>query len=247
LASHDRDDRLLQEELKAPPFRALFGRLRQRHSFFERFPDWGGFVDFMRGGGATEEQREAALRILLGSHREDGDSRWRTVLLAVCWPSLQAIRRNRLRWDPEPSNLWDNVVWSFLQAICEEDLLAHPAGLLRRIPDRTAGLLQQEYRKIWLRAGRERQPELGQLEGIVAEPIGEDPIESRDPRREVLGRLERCVERGVIGREDLRLIVATRLEGVSISEYARRLGIPLEAAKKRRSRALAQIKKDRNF
>jgi len=84
--------------------------------------------------------------------------------------------------------------------------------------------------------------ELEKLVGAV-EGIDLDAMDAWEVRQAEVVRLRSHMKAGRISEADFHLIVGTRLYGKLVREYAAEAGISFEAAKKRRQRAEAAIRR----
>jgi hypothetical protein len=201
-------------------------------------------IAFMRRGTSRDLRKDQILRPIFEAHAEDEDPRWRAVLLAIFWPALGSIHFQKRHWDTDPDELWQSIVWIFLQVLCRVDVKRRPDRLVQKVFNDTVHRLCAEYRRVWNRADREVYPEPGQVEAM-ADLKGVDlaEIDRRREQEAELKRLREHLDAGRISEADFFLILGTRVYGRSIPDHARGTGLNPEAAKKRRQRAEAAIRR----
>ncbi len=199
----------------------------------------------MRGGNSREAGKDEVLHSIFEAHAADHDPRWRTILLALFWPGLRSIQSQKRYWDKDdPDELWQRIFWAFHRSICRVDLVRRRDRLAQWIYNATLHRLHDEYRREWTRAEREPATELEEiieLAGAV-EGIDLETIELRAAHAREIRRLREHLDAGRITKADFLLLLATRLYGQSVAEFARGAGLKVETVKKRRQRAEAVIR-----
>lgn len=197
----------------------------------------------MRHGSAQDSRKDDALRPILVAHSEDGDQRWRTILLVFFWPGLASIHRHKRVWDPDPEELWQNIVWTFIQVVCRIDPDQRPYRLAQKIYNNTVHRLHDEYRRRWDRARCEEGVPDERLEILAGgvEGVDLDGIALREAQEEEIRRLRRDLAEGLITEPDFYLMVGCRVYGQPLRDCAAKLGIAYEVAKKRRQRVEARL------
>jgi hypothetical protein len=211
----------------------------------QQFGTWRDVIAFMRAGTSRDPRKDEILRPILAAHGADQDYRWRTILLVIFWPGLVSIHHKKCYWDEdEPDELWQRIYWAFHESICRIDLKRRQDRLVQRIYNSTVHRLHDEYQRVWKRAKREIATDPDELDEFPYEDVAIDLDEMIDARatlaREV-SRLRRHLNAGRINEADFLLIIATRIYGKSIVEYARETGLDYELVKKRRQRVEAAI------
>ncbi|MFH1690267.1 MAG: hypothetical protein ABIE42_08520 [Candidatus Eisenbacteria bacterium] len=177
------------------------------------------------------------------------DPRWQVVLLEIFWPGLSSMAYRKRYWedDPEygPEELWQNIALTFLQVVCRIDLARRPARLVQKIMNDTNHHLYQLYKRRWKRTNRELgldEDEFDWLCGGV-DGIGLEVLYRREELEQQFKRLREHRDAGRITDADFLLLLATRVNGLSLAEYARDAGLNYEVAKKRRQRAETAIRR----
>lgn len=240
---HEREQ--LEYELQADDYKQLLRDLQGKNLFLRQFKTWGEVVAFMRKGTSQDPRKDEILRPIFEAHVEDGDSRWRTILLVIFWPGLESIHFKKYHWDPnDPDELWQNVVWTFLQIVCRFDVKRRPSRIVQKVYNDTIYYLHNTYRRSWVRMEFEVDIEqeepfrglVGDLEGINFVALA-----CREEKEAEIRRLREHMEAGRISEGDFFLLVGTKVYGKAVSDYAREVGLDYQVAKKRRQRAEAAI------
>ncbi|MGD0999478.1 MAG: hypothetical protein ABSA67_02160 [Candidatus Brocadiia bacterium] len=240
-----RDYETLRRELRNAEYGALLDALRGTEPFFAQFSSWDDVVGFMRRGTSRDPNKDIVLRTILRAHAKVNDPRLQTALLAIFWPGLESIHFQKRRWDGSLDARWNNITWTFLQVVCRLNLRNRSDRLVQKIINDTVHDLYQGYCREWRQSGREIPTDPYRVEQLL--PPYEDEafllIEMRDEHEAHLRRLREHVAEGRITKGDARLIARTRLFRRSLTECARQAGMSYQAAKKRRQRAEAAIRK----
>ena len=241
----DKEREQLEQELQNDEYRSLLQRLQQKYPFYRDFSAWGDVLTYMREGSSKDPLKDEVLRPILAAHAEDHDYHWRTVLLVIFWPGLKSICIRRHRWDPEFEELWANTVWVFLEAVCRLDLTKRSHRLVQKLVNDTTWRLGVEYRRERERAAFEipTDPELLEcLAGGVEDP-GLRELDFREEQQVQVKRFQEHLRAGRISEVDFDLLVGTFVYGKCLRECAREAGLSYQAAKKRRQRAEAAIRR----
>ena len=242
----DGDREELERELQTCEYQKLLRYLQRTDCFLRQFETWADVVAFMREGTSRDPSKNRVLLPILRTHSEDQDPRWRTILLVIFWPGLKSIFYKKRRWDEEePDELWQRIFWAFHESICRIDVTRRSDHLVQRIYNTTIHRLYDEYERTWTRASREIATDPGYFEAVVcgANWIDVEAIDLRAAHEQKINRLREHRDAGRISDANYPLIVGTRLYGETVAEYARRVGLNYEAAKKRRQRAEAAIRR----
>lgn len=240
--ARDADRRQLERELRDDGFRKLLNVLRQGHPFFRRFASWNDVVAFMRQGVSRDPEKDQVLLPIIQAHAEDGDPRWRTLLLVIFWPALESISRRKRHWGNDPDALWANIVWAFLRAVCRLDPSKRASRLAQKIVNDVFHGLHDDYRRGWRRAAREVATDPDELAGHDVEYAR--AAAAATLRLEQEARIEALKAHRAAGRisdTDFLLLVGTQVYGRSLADCAHESGLTYEAAKKRQQRAIRAI------
>ena len=241
----DKERERLEQEIEDEKYRPLLLRLQREHPFFRDFSLWGDVVAFMREGSSQDPLKDEVLRPVLAAHAEDRDPRWRTILLVIFWPGLKSICIKRRGWDPEFQELWANAVWSFLEAVCRLDPAKRPDRLVQKLVNDTTWRLGVEYRRARNQASTEIPTDPGLIECLAGgtEDPGFAELEFREEQGLQIEKVRDHLEAGRISATDFNLLIGTRIYGKLLRECAEKAGLSYQAAKKRRQRAEAAIRR----
>ncbi len=228
-------------ELEAPEFAELLRELRKTEAVFRRFARWPDVLAFMDRLDFQDCQRDEVLRPILKLARRSLDHRLQTILLAIIWPGLESIYSKRHDWDADEDALWQNLLCAFLKTVNVFNEEGRSERLTQKILNDSNRRLRDAYEREWERA-QDTQPLSSETNQIPAETPTEDsapPVSVES----VLTKLRGYVDQGVINGAELDLIVATRIGGQSLQDYTRDRAQNYQAAKKRRQRAEAALRK----
>jgi hypothetical protein len=234
----------LEKEIQRTEYDGLLAELRRNCPPAEAFTTWTGVFDFLH----TDEQdltKDEILRNIFTLHKHGQDSRWRSILLVIFWPALESIHWKKRHWDTDPEERWQNITWVFLRVVCRIDPVVRPHRLAQKVVNDTIHHLCDDYRHIWRRMEKEipmNDDELEEL-GIGTQDIGFGAAESAIEKDRQVECLRRHLQHGRINDSDMFLVIGTRIYGKALSECAAKQGISYQAAKKRRQRAEAIIRK----
>jgi hypothetical protein len=235
----------LRRQLEASEYQRMLQEIQLASACCRHLATWVAVADFLHADSGESSGKDEILRSILTAHAAIGDPRWRTVLLFLFWPTLLRIHHHKQRWDADVEELWQNLLQVFLEVIGRLDVRQRPDRLIRKIRNDTLHRLHDAYRRLWRRSGRERPTRLAELRELAG--AEEDPqlarLERQEDRCAGMQRLRDHVRCGHIREEDFLLLVGTRLYGRSIAEYARLAGISYPAARKRRARVEAVIRR----
>ena len=209
-------------------------------------------IAFMWAGTSTDPRKDEILRSIIKAYAKDQDTRWHVVILVMFLPGLENLHAQKRRWDPDPEDLWSNIMWTAIEVLSRIDLNRRPDRLVQKIYNDTFHRLYERYLGIWARLGRETPVDwdelvkLSDIEEAKAHAGIFDCINFfthgfREEKENEISQLRGHKEAGRITEADFLLLVATKVYDNSIAEYASRTGLSYETAKKRRQRAEAVI------
>jgi hypothetical protein len=245
-ASRDQDYGLLERELQSGEYDGLLRVLQRTEPFLRQFATWADVIAFMRAGTSRDPRKDEVLRPIFRAHGEDQDPRWRAILLVIFWPGLAAISGKRRRWDEDdPDELWQSVACTFLRVVDRVDVNRRPARLVQKVVNDTIHYTYQGYKRRWSRTNLELRMDPDEVEAVArgANTIDVEAIDLREAHERKIHRLREHRDAGRITEADFLLLVGTRLYGETVAEYARRVRLNYQVAKKRRQRAEAAIRR----
>ena len=233
----------LERKLQTPSYQELLSRLHPSIVSHHKFVTWLDVIDFMRKGTSRDPAKDQILKAIFSAHQSDRDHRWRTILMTIFWPALKSIHIKKRHWDKDADELWQNLIWTFLKVVCRVNLERRPDRLVQKVYSETFHHLYDEYRSIWKRAKREPALDSAEIEALAdaVEGIDFEGIDLRKAHQREVNRLQKHRDAGRISETNFLLLLATRMYGQSIAEYARGAGLNTAAATKRRQRVEAAI------
>ena len=251
------DRERLERDLRSEPYPSLLHDLKRQNPSFKHFHSWDDVIVIMRAASVKDPRTDEILKPIFGAYGDDGDPRWRTVLLALFWRKLERIHGFKSHWDADPEALWTNTTWAFLETIDRIDLQTRPERLGQKILNDTIVRLRSQYRREWdwqnsivdpSDSEDEDKDEDGdeppvRLETLMGgrRAIEFDQVELQHDQEAEIRRLRRYVSQRLISESEFFLIVGTLIYGSSLVEYAENSGISYETVKKRSQRAMARI------
>jgi len=235
----------LERELRTIEYRNLLLEIQATEPFLRLFRTWGDLVAFAVRRTSKDPLKDLVLRPIFRAHRRDQEPAWLTILLVIFWSNLESISRWKRGWDEDPDELWQNIVSTFLKVVCRLDVDRRPERLAQKVVNDTTHDLYQGYKRRWDRTNRELALDRDKVESLamVVDGIGFEILCRREAVEQEINRLTEHRDADRISDADYRLLVATRVNGMSVADYARDRGLNYEVAKKRRQRAEAAIRR----
>ncbi len=223
----------------------LLAGLRRQNQAFRTFKAWAEVVSHLQDRTTDGPGRDRILRPLLRANRTEADQRIQTVLLAVFWPGLVSIHRQKRSWDPNPEELWQSILCTFFEVTRRVDVAKRRERYLQKVYNDTVHRLHDRYRRLWNARNHEHAVSPTDLDAVVgADGVDTDSIDLREAQRKKVEHYRQCLHEGWITLEGFRLLLETRVHGKSLVHYARDWRISYEATKKRRQRAEAVIRRE---
>jgi len=243
-AARRRDREQLERELRSDEYQALLRLLREGEAQFSAFTTWDEVLRFMREEATEDQHKDAVLAALLRAHAADKDTRWKTVLLMIFWPGLEALHARRLKWDPDPAEFWQNIMSAFMEAVCRINVEHRSTRLAAWLINQTIHRLYEQYERIWERNEDEVVVDMDELDRKSTEKLGVDfaGLDARERQENDTARLQRHLRSGLLSKDDFRLLLESRVQGKPLQGCADELGLTYQVAKKRRLRAEAALR-----
>lgn len=196
----------------------------------------------MRSGSSQDSRKDLILRPILEAHTQCPDPCWATILLVIFWPGLRSIQWRLISWDSDPNALWTNILGEFTQVVYNLDPRFRPNRLVQKIYNDTICRIRCSYR-----AERKRWENVDSMD---SDDFDESTLLNRKPpehealkeKCEMAQRLETYRRRGVISDPECDLFIGTIVYGELLEDFANRMGLGYEAAKKRRQRVVKKIR-----
>lgn len=244
IASWMRDRAQLEREVCRPRHAPLLAALQERVPEVAHLTSWPAVVQLIQTRGVRGPDADCVLRPLTEIHAAGDDDKASTVLLLLCLTELIKLHRARRRWMPGQGRRWRLIRYCFLRALHRLDPAKRPHRLGQKLLNDTARAFYDECAREWSRNARFETVDPHDLEDSVGmeDPAFEE-FERRHTRERAARRVRSAAAAGAICLRDSYLVLGTRIYGVRLRGAADQLGIGYEAAKKRRQRAEAALRR----
>lgn len=243
-ATWNRDRIALEREVCRPAYAPLLAALQQRTPEVAELSSWPAVAAFVQERGVRGYDADAVLRPIVEIHLTTVDNKASTVLLLICMQELAGIHRARRHWKPGTRKRWQLICECFLRSLQRLDPAQRTERLGQKLLNDTARSLYDECARDWVRNARFETVDPDILAATVGiEDAAFDDVDRRHLRDQTDRRVRSAVKSGAICRRDSYLILGTRIYGVRLGGAAEQLGIGYEAAKKRRQRAEALVRR----
>ncbi len=241
----DQQYQALLREHARPEIAGLLKTAQRGCPFLRDYSDWEAVIAFMREGISSDPRKNEILLAILGAHQDDRDPGWQTVLLAIMWPGLRSIHRNKFWYDRDPQERWQVLILTFLEVVHRFDVRKRQHGLVQKLYNDTFSYFYREYQRIWKRSSREILMGRVLLERGVPDRngMGMAAVDLDRELQQQIRNFKAYLLEGVITEEDFRLLVATRVYRLPIRAYAEERGFRYEALKKKRQRLEAHLRR----
>lgn len=232
-------------DLRNGKHQKVLGDLQQSEPFLLQFGNWVNVITYMRKGTSEDPSKDVVLRAIFRAHAETQDPDLRTALLAIFWPGLESIHARKRAWDADDDARWSNVTWTFVQVVQRVNLQKRPDRLVQKVINDTLHGLHAAYRREWGRAAFETpmDPDCLADAAGAAEASEIVAVELRDEQEAQATGIRQHLEAGRITEGGFHALVSTRVYGKPLRECAEERGISFQAAKQRRLRAEAAIRR----
>jgi hypothetical protein len=238
-------DRLLRS-LESARYARLLADLQVDESPLQPYSTWAEVVDAILHLRGDSPVIDGVLAALL-RHRHRDQERIATILLAGCYPLLYGIFKRRVTWDRDPEAVWQAVLVAACEVFARIDPAQRRVRLRQKIINDTAHRLYEGYCRVWRHAEREITGLAAPHGALVSDEHWDDALldvlDQRDAEQRQASRLARFRDAGIITSDDYLLVVGTRIYGRRVADQAVDLQLSYQAAKKRRQRAEAAIRR----
>ena len=240
--------RLLERELRT---REMVRILRPMIRGGVPWDDWLEVEEWFHHPTTPESERDRVLTTLLRDGRVQRHPRCATALLLLFWRELDLIERWFRRLDPSPRALRTNVLWAFMKTARRLDPDIRGDRLLQKLRNDTTYELRRFYARERDRLDQEISFDDEGDEDVrdLAESIPGPPDAewmAAMARIEVTWAehvLLTLAGARVISSRDVPLLMHTVVGDETLAAWSCEVELGLEAAKKRRQRALRAIRR----
>jgi len=207
--------------------------------------------------GLPPEKQDLVLQAIIREYQAAPSGHMNSLLIEVFRPALSRLFHSLQAKRPEGTDLWADLTWTLLNLLWEYPVDRLPRkvaanvqlGVLKRITQ--AAVRDARYQ---LFPGEERRPWADEFDfdallddgALHPNEIFAGRSEPAPPDNEDLERMEALlrtfVNGGVINEGSFYLILATRVYGRSLQDYASENALSYEAVKKQRKRAERAIR-----
>ncbi len=208
------------------------------------FGAWDDVLKLLHDTKVPGDLKDSVLSAMFKAMQRQPDPAWLTVMTLVFWPALEAIHSRKRKWDANQEERWQRLYMAFLDAMDNFVPERRPGGISTKIFCDTLNTFHAEYQREWQYMDAEIQPEKDDDLESVGDASGELFDES-DDRLEfffLMVKISDMAAKKSISRGDYLVLAELYAEGLTLAEFAEKHGLSLEAAKKRRKRALEALK-----
>ena len=212
-----------------------------------QFDSWPVACLYLNTVGIKTVDADGVLGPVLEATKTDPDEVWHSILTFLFWDQLRRIHDYTARLDDDPGHRFALISWRFLQATHRIDLASRGTKFGKKLFNDTFHDVREHY------AAERDHPEhqAPEDEDDTCDYFDRQPgydltqarVEFQLDRERAIAGLRGLVRRGLINRPDYQILLGCHLYGRSIAEMAAHLGVPYEAAKKRRLRAVEKLQK----
>ncbi|HTB50847.1 MAG TPA: hypothetical protein VK701_07705 [Solirubrobacteraceae bacterium] len=213
-----------QRELHGPLLSSRFRAWRDAEPALSRFEDAAALLRFLRGPGPNAD-KDAALCALLALAR--GEPIAGRVVMEAIMPGLKNLARRTLVDAREREELWSALLACAWERICSYPVERRPCKV-------AANLLLDCLRGTLAALTSTRRP--SQLASLAVLGELESPT-SCEVDGDVDALLAEAMTAGALTHDEAELILTTRIDGASLGDLARSLGLSFDTLKHRRQRA----------
>jgi hypothetical protein len=249
--------RHLAQVLESEEFLRFFRSLCLRDQALRRLTTPAELRAALKKKGLPPVEQDEILLALVRAYQTQPNGHLNCLLIEVFRPALSHLFHSLQEKRPEGTDLWADLTWTLLNLLWEYPVDRLPRkvaanvqlGILKRITQ--AAVRDGRYQ---LFPGEERRPWADEFDfdalldngALQPNEIFAGRSEPAPPDGEDLERMEALlrgfVDSGVINEGSFYLILATRVYGRSLHDYASESALSYEAVKKQRKRAERAIR-----
>ena len=247
----------LSAAVESEAFAAYFASLKSTNLLLATFDDLPAMVTAFERGCVSYEEQDAIVLELVKEFQSRPSEHLHHLLLKMFWKGLDHLYRARRIRVGNNENLWNDIVWAFLNVLSEyptDRLTAKVAANIQMGTLKKVSRWAQREARYQLFSPDEKHPKRTEYEftelltsgfshpnEIFAGRGTPDEMDAEDMER-MTALLRRFLNTGIISDDAFYLLVSTRIYGQSLKDFAEKESIPYQALKKRRQRAEQAIR-----
>jgi hypothetical protein len=225
----------LQRELKKCYY--LLETIKQEEPLFNGFHNWQEAITYFRSICWSDPACDAFLLPLFNCFQEGSDPRWHIVMTAIFWHLQISLYQRKTFYDSvNCEELWQIIQWRFIKCAHKLDLSRSKTDITRRFFNMLKESVRFHYKKTQANLLSEAP-----IEKSVLETINLSRTKESAENAIVQARLSFYLRLELITPVDHELLTGIVNGSESLHEYASRLGLKYDTAKKIRRRALRKI------
>jgi hypothetical protein len=225
----------LQRELKKCYY--LLETIKQEEPLFHGFHNWQEAITYFRSIRWADPACDAFLLPLFNRLQEGSDPRWHIVMTAIFWHLLVSLYKKRAFYEPGNCNeIWQVIHWRFIECAYGLDLSSSKTDIIRRFYNTLKESARFHYKKT-----KDNLLSIAPIDKSVFQIINLSRTKESAENASVHGRLSLYLRLELITPVDHELLTGIVNGSESLHEYALRLRLRYDTAKKIRQRALKKI------
>jgi len=247
----------LRAAVESEAFCAYFKTLKSTQPLLATFDDLAAMATAFESGYVSFEDQDAIVLDLIREFQERPSEHLHHLLLKLFWKGLDHLYRVRRIRVGDDDGLWNDIVESFVDVLADyptERLTAKVAANVQMGTLKKVTRAVQREARYQLFSPDEKHPKRTEYEFTEILPCGistpneifagrgTPDVADEDDRAQMAALLNRFLQIGIINDDAFQLLLATRVHGQSLKEFAEKESFPHEAVKKRRQRAEQAIR-----
>jgi hypothetical protein len=249
----------LEREIASESSTELLNQLKVDHPVLQPYGSWLEVVAETQHKARCDSDRDALLRPLLSTYRATRDCRIPSILMVMFWRRLRSLCRRKGAWDPDEDVRWANTLVAFHWSVFKYPIDDRPDRIESKILGDTLHRLYEDYERdlrfldrnllydprpkpdVAPQADRDkRRPrERGEWD------LGVAVFETADGLKPEVEAYRRDLKAGVINETEFYVLLATRVYGQPLVDYAAEHSLDYQNLKRQRLRAEARRRRAR--
>lgn len=224
----------LEREIEKESFKTMFGEIKARNPILLEFHSPRCLIEFMHTEKENYEKKDGIIHALIREYQNNNRSLAPLIML-ILFPALEAIYFSKARKGMNDEELKGEISWAFLKTLWDYPLQNRPRKIAINLKMDTLHRVSEWGKKEWRFKNQHEQFDEDH------EPV--DPNADSAESEDIKSLLSVLLKQGIITEAEYYLIIATRVYGQELKDYAREHGANFDAIRKRRQRAEAKILK----